>query len=757
MENRQSYICEDCDCVFLADKGNPPQRVFISYGHDEYKDFAYQLADALRDAGYGIFIDNVGIVCGEQWEMNLENGLIWTTHGGGNGLFLLLMTPYSVRRPDGYCLNEIAYALDIHLKIIPIMLKRVVPPLSIYRFQYLDIAVDPKEVKDKTIARINKIIRVLENKESLDTTGNFKALETALKPLDFSSELTLYSKDFVGREWLLQQIEEKLNSSNKILLITGMPGIGKTAMSTYLYQKMPNVIGYYMFRRDDNSKLIFKTFVTTIAFQISSQIPEYQEILLTMDLEQISERFEGHTLFKKLISEPLLKLETVNKEKVLLIDGLDEAERDQKNVMAVTISMFVNDLPHWLKVVVFSRPVISVLGPLHFALQFEIDSNGKGNKEDMELYIDKRLKDYPAKVAQTIFDHSEGSFLYAKYACDNIIANDDYKLPNGMVNFYYDSFYRIFNSEIEYNNTRHILEWVLASSRPISQTFIMKGIGCDLYEMKAFRNRMKAFMSITKDNYIRIYHSSLAEWLIDEDLSGIYWVNVSDGKRALCSFIKKQLTEYLWTFKDLEDYKKKRTVLEEMLDLKVNENLFPMYLELLVSTKNWEEMLRFSIWYISSVPSTTDEVIENISVIQDKYIDNLSLLDANDKLYKAWETKLTWCIEISTTRQVICHDAYNYAERPVTETNPIYFLKLLCLPFLKDSFSKKSLEERCLVVKRAFSHMKYDFLRYYSLHEGSICSMFVDEIRENFYLILKSGKIENKEIIQWFEEIGKEC
>ena len=118
------------------------QRIFISYGHDEYSALAVKLAGALKDNGYDVFIDQEGIHHGDQWEINIEDGLNWTKAGSNKGVFLLLMTPYSVRRPDGYCLNEIAYALDIELKIVPVMLKQVTPPLSIYRLQYYDASMD---------------------------------------------------------------------------------------------------------------------------------------------------------------------------------------------------------------------------------------------------------------------------------------------------------------------------------------------------------------------------------------------------------------------------------------------------------------------------------------------------------------------------------------------------------------------------------------------------------------------------------------
>ena len=49
------------------------------------------------------------------------------------------MTPHSVRRPDGYCLNELARAYSRNLPIIPVMVSFVEPPLSICRLQWLDM------------------------------------------------------------------------------------------------------------------------------------------------------------------------------------------------------------------------------------------------------------------------------------------------------------------------------------------------------------------------------------------------------------------------------------------------------------------------------------------------------------------------------------------------------------------------------------------------------------------------------------------
>lgn len=60
-ENRQNFICDNCDYVFVAENDNLRQRVFISYGHDEYIDFVIKLAEMLKNNEYDVFIDKEGI------------------------------------------------------------------------------------------------------------------------------------------------------------------------------------------------------------------------------------------------------------------------------------------------------------------------------------------------------------------------------------------------------------------------------------------------------------------------------------------------------------------------------------------------------------------------------------------------------------------------------------------------------------------------------------------------------------------------
>ena len=82
------------------------------------------------------------------------------------------MTPYSARRPDGYCLNELAMALFYKKDILPVMLKFCIPPLSIARKQFLDFQTIINKIDTKIFEeKVKYLVDVIENKFELSFEG----------------------------------------------------------------------------------------------------------------------------------------------------------------------------------------------------------------------------------------------------------------------------------------------------------------------------------------------------------------------------------------------------------------------------------------------------------------------------------------------------------------------------------------------------------------------------------------------------------
>src|SRR6185369_5006299 len=100
---------------------------------------AVRLKHDLEKRDHQVWFDLERLRVGVDWEAYIEEGLEWVSEIPNEGLFLLLMTPHSVRRPDGFSHNELNRAISRQIPVIPVMVSWCEPPLSICRIQYLDM------------------------------------------------------------------------------------------------------------------------------------------------------------------------------------------------------------------------------------------------------------------------------------------------------------------------------------------------------------------------------------------------------------------------------------------------------------------------------------------------------------------------------------------------------------------------------------------------------------------------------------------
>jgi len=56
-KKRGVHVCEDCEHEFTPEKLVVPQRIFLSYGHDEHVSLAIHLRDDLRNRGHTVWFD----------------------------------------------------------------------------------------------------------------------------------------------------------------------------------------------------------------------------------------------------------------------------------------------------------------------------------------------------------------------------------------------------------------------------------------------------------------------------------------------------------------------------------------------------------------------------------------------------------------------------------------------------------------------------------------------------------------------------
>jgi hypothetical protein len=120
-KKKNVYVCEDCSYEFASEKRFVAKHLFISYGHDEHASLALRIRDDLVARGHHVWFDEEQLKAGQDWEGFIERGLEDLVGHRGDSAVILLLTPHAVRRPDGYCLNEVARALIRRLSIVPLM------------------------------------------------------------------------------------------------------------------------------------------------------------------------------------------------------------------------------------------------------------------------------------------------------------------------------------------------------------------------------------------------------------------------------------------------------------------------------------------------------------------------------------------------------------------------------------------------------------------------------------------------------------
>ncbi|MCF2138478.1 MAG: toll/interleukin-1 receptor domain-containing protein [Candidatus Lokiarchaeota archaeon] len=565
-KRKSTYICLDCENEWQSqpemslnkEKEHPIFKIFLSYGRDEYSDDARIIKEDLERRGHKVWFDDEQLRIGKDWEIYIENGLKECDK------VVLLMTPHSMRRPSienpnstyGYCLNEIAKALEKNKIIIPILLVTLVdgPPTSICRIQYLDLrdSVPIAEFKYKYKERFKRLIQAIEE-DKLDFEGGQMRLKKLLKPLAFESEISQHISKFTGRKWLLEIFEkwQKNVNTSQILWIKGGPGLGKSAFSSYLCHYNPNIYAYHICIRNHEDKSDARRAILSIAYQLSQHIPTYYEALQEINLEE-SCLSNPKTLFDNILIRPLNIITTPipDEPKIVIIDGLDEAKKGNKNEIADIIAFEWKKLPKWIKLMVTSRPEKDLILKLKKIKPQIIDLNDYKNTlhniNDLEQYIIENMAEQGIKpnenVIKEVISKSEGMFLYIKILMDNLQKEgfDIQQLesvPFGLDTIYYKYFEERFPDLMIYDKLqRPFLELIYAAKSTISSYLIDKILKWKTKEKMDTIISLNSFIK-ERNGYFFPFHSTLGEFLTDSEIALEYYIDTNHGHKVFANYL----------------------------------------------------------------------------------------------------------------------------------------------------------------------------------------------------------------------------
>lgn len=273
------------------------------------------------------------------------------------------------------------------------------------------------------------------------------------------------------------EISHQLLQFEKLLLIEGKPGVGKSHFVNSLQKKYRNSVVYRFWignqDRDYQERLKFSSFIHDINTKLFNDLKERSEETILRKLQQQDNTF--------------------------IIDGLDHVENYNKPEFDKFIS-FINTLKEYCQVIVLSRPLINAPDwTKHVLNNWNLKQTEKVLKE---LF---HLDSY--SVANDIFKISQGYPIIVKYLAEHYKLN--HSLPNIAEVKDIDSYYQ---DVIKNEKGKHSLSVFLCTKSYIMNSEIELFISDEKYYVEEFI-REHPYLFDIKLNRLSLFHDSFNTFL----------------------------------------------------------------------------------------------------------------------------------------------------------------------------------------------------------------------------------------------------
>lgn len=544
-------------------------QIFISYGHDDYTDKVRIIMTSLNvRKGYKIWWDEKLNESGD-WVKEIEENLDKLIVAKPDSCFIYIMTPYSTSdKRYNYCINEILKALNGRIRILPVRLSTSAPmPLPIGSIQWFDLTQCEIDVNNKDFQqRFDRLCTLIDSREPIKIDGSQGALHLLLNPCQFTLDIDKHLQKYCPREWLLNTTIDWLeNRDERVLLLEGGPGTGKTAYSLWIAtSKLPEVIhAWHLCQYNDENTRSLMTCMKSLTWYLASRLPKFYDSVIkdNSKLEEIVHRGDENAsaMLKEIILSNLKETHVNGEKVVILIDALDEASENGANKVADILSQYVSDMPEWLRFIITTRNDISVTIPLNdisYVVDLDSESNNENCAYDVREYVKNNLntiaQENHAGIVDNIVERSGNVILYAKLMCDTINKGADIdvmQLPLGLNN-YFDAHMRRYFEKEDYKFDIHalpIIHLMLSSFQPIKRKYIYKKIKqtenwCK--DMTRFNRIIERFGPLLKDDseYLLPFHKSLSDWLMSSD-NKRFFVSKEDGYEKMSDWGNEVLSD----------------------------------------------------------------------------------------------------------------------------------------------------------------------------------------------------------------------
>ena len=399
---------------------------------------------------------------------------------------------------------------------------------------------------------------------------------------DFNRRIDELTVRFVGREWLLTKIDEYLRQKEgNYLVITGEPGIGKSAVAARLIQ-VRKIHAHYFCTALEGGKLDPSTFCASLSNQLALRLIGFSDHIV----EQTSKRITGEVkigemaggtaygvfinqlivqsksasdAFQTLVRNPLANWCSAHKDEkvVLLVDALDEATQIDAHPNIVDLISQARDLPDQVRWVLTSRPG-NHLSRLPGARLLILDDSPE-NVRDLGFYIDSVLTEPTVLAAlqagnsdasefsKRLTERSGGNFLYINYVLGGIkkdavagrALSIDGRMPDGLEGLYLEFLDRVLanKGDNDWKHTYRPALGILATAQEgLEFNHLVSLAGVPSQEVNDVLVDLAQFLDVSGNNETRrsrIYHTSFIDFLTDRVRNRKYWIDAGHYHRQI--------------------------------------------------------------------------------------------------------------------------------------------------------------------------------------------------------------------------------
>lgn len=294
------------------------------------------------------------------------------------------------------------------------------------------------------------------------------------------------SCEWIQRDPSFERWLDVKDTSPQALYVHGVPGAGKSILSSYIVSYLRGIgssCQFFFFRFGDQAKISINTLLRSLAYQVATDLPMYEEKLLNLAEETSPlDKADTRVLWHKLFMSRLFKLR-LTRPLYWVIDALDECDAPEK-LLALLSSMPTTRNPIRILFVGRKTNAQSVaflrLGGLCQVHTICIDNF----QDDLQRYVQKEMEylrgraEFKARISKKILDAANGNFLWVTLVMNDVaqchtetaIEQTLDELPAELEPLYQRMESLLASSPKASNRglTKAILTWVTCSSRPLT-------------------------------------------------------------------------------------------------------------------------------------------------------------------------------------------------------------------------------------------------------------------------------------------------